>query len=86
MVKQVSRTVEYSNIPFGPYVMRTKIDEDIRLRLLKDAKKELKSYHKQLAGHLTTQLKYNTDTTGWFYQSTNHIWSAYREGDRKSVV
>jgi uncharacterized protein (TIGR02466 family) len=80
MVKQVSRTVEYSNIPFGPYVMRTKIDEDIRLRLLKDAKKELKSYHKQLAGHLTTQLKYNTDTTGWFYQSTNHIWSAYREG------
>jgi len=80
MVKQVNRTVEYNNIPFGPYVMRTKIDEDIRLRLLKDGKKELKSYHKQLAGHLTTQLKYNTDTTGWFYQSTNHIWSAYREG------
>ena len=40
MVRQMNRTVEYSNIPFGPYVMRTKIDEDIRIRLLKDGKKD----------------------------------------------
>jgi len=29
MVKQMNKTVEYGNIPFGPYVMRTKIDEDM---------------------------------------------------------
>ena len=53
MVKQMNRTVEYGNMPFGPYVMRTKIDEDIRIRLLKDGKKELTSYHKRLAGQYT---------------------------------
>lgn len=80
MEKQVNRTLEYGNIPFGPYVMRTKIPEDIRKRLLKDGKKDLKSYHKNLAGHLHTQLKYNDETTAWFYQESNFIWQAYREG------
>ena len=47
MVKQMNKTVEYGNIPFGPYVMRTKIPEDIRKRLLTDGKKQLKSYHKK---------------------------------------
>ena len=80
MEKQMNRTVEYSNIPFGPYVMRTKIDEDTRIRLLKDGKKELKSYHKRLAGHLDTQLRYNEETTSWFYQEFQYIFKAYREG------
>ena len=80
MVRQMNRTVEYSNIPFGPYVMRTKIPEDMRKRLLTDGKKQLKSYHKKLAGHLDSQLKYNDETTGWFYQQSSPIWQAYREG------
>ena len=80
MEKQMNRTVEYSNIPFGPYVMRTKSDEDTRIRLLKDGKKELKSYHKRLAGHLDTQLRYNEETTSWFYQEFQYIFKAYREG------
>lgn len=80
MEKQVNRTLEYGNIPFGPYVMRTKVPEDIRKRLLQDGKKDLKSYHKNLAGHLHTQLKYNDKTTQWFYQESNFIWQAYREG------
>ena len=80
MVRQMNRTVEYGNIPFGPYVMRTKIPEDMRKRLLTYGKKQLKSYHKRLAGHLDSQLKYNDETTGWFYQESNFIWQAYREG------
>ena len=80
MEKQVNRTIEYKNIPFGPYVMATKVPEDIRKRLLKDAKKQLASYHKKLAGHLHTQLRYDEDTTKWFYQQSTPIWQAYREG------
>ena len=76
----MNRTVEYGNIPFGPYVMRTKVPEDIRKRLLTDGKKQLKSYHKRLAGHLDSQLKYNDETTSWFYQQSSPIWQAYREG------
>jgi uncharacterized protein (TIGR02466 family) len=60
--------------------MRTKIPEDMRKRLLKDGKKDLKSYHKSLAGHLHTQLKYNDKTTKWFYQESHFIFRAYREG------
>ena len=73
MEKQVNRTLEYGNIPFGPYVMKTKLPEDIRKRLLKDAKKDLKSYHKKFS-HLHTQLRYNDKTTQWFYQESNFIW------------
>ena len=80
MERQVNRTIEYKNIPFGPYVMATIVPEDIRKRLLKDAKKELTSYHKRLAGHLHTQLKYNDETTKWFYEQSTPIWQAYREG------
>ena len=76
----MNRTVEYGNIPFGPYVMRTKVPEDIRKRLLTDGKKQLKSYHKRLAGRLDSQLKYNDETTGWFYRESSPIWQAYREG------
>jgi uncharacterized protein (TIGR02466 family) len=76
----VNRTIEYKNIPFGPFVMATRVPEDIRKRLLKDAKKQLKSYHKHLAGHLHTQLRYNDDTTKWFYEQSTPIWQAYREG------
>ena len=76
----MSKTLEYGNIPFGPYVMKTKIPEYIRKRLLSDGKKQLKSYHKNLAGHLHTQLLYNEKTTAWFYQESNFIWQAYRQG------
>tara|TARA_Y100001972_G_scaffold122867_1_gene169204 strand:+ start:575 stop:1201 length:627 start_codon:yes stop_codon:yes gene_type:complete len=72
--------IEYGNIPFGPYVMFTEIPEDMRLRLLSDGKRDLKSYHKRLAGHLHTQLKYNDETTRWFYRESSPIWQAYREG------
>tara|TARA_Y100000592_G_scaffold60559_1_gene94630 strand:+ start:59 stop:691 length:633 start_codon:yes stop_codon:yes gene_type:complete len=76
----VNRTLQYGNIPFGPYVMKTKVPEDMRKKLLKDGKKDLASYHKKLAGHLNTQLRYNDDTTKWFYRESHFIWQAYREG------
>ena len=78
--KLVNRTLQYGNIPFGPYVMKTKGPEDMRKKLLKDGKKDLASYHKKLAGHLNTQLRYNDDTTKWFYRESHFIWQAYREG------
>ena len=68
------------NAPWAQLVCSTKVPEDIRKRLLKDGKKDLASYHKRLAGHLHTQLKYNDETTKWFYQESNFIWRAYREG------
>ena len=76
----MNKILKYQSIPFGPYVMKTKVPENIRKRLLKDGKKDLASYHKNLAGHLHTQLKYNEETTRWFYKESYIIWQAYREG------
>ena len=39
MEKQVNRTLQYGNIPFGPYVMKTKMPDYIVKRLLKDGNK-----------------------------------------------
>ena len=76
----MTRPLQYQIIPFGPFVMKTKIPEDMRKRLLRDGKKELVNYNKNLAGHLKSQFLYGPETTKWFYKESNFIWQAYREG------
>ena len=73
-------TINMRYLHWGPYVGSTKLDDTIIKRLHKDGKKELKSYHKKLAGHVKSQLRYNDDTTQWFYQQVTPILDAYRQG------
>ena len=73
------KNVQWSQIPFGPFVMKTKLPDYMINRLLEDGKKELKSYNKSLAGHLKSQFLYNSETTGWFYNETSPIWQCYRD-------
>ena len=73
------KNVEWAQIPFGPFVMKTKLPDYIIKRLHTDGKKKLQSYNKKLAGHLKTQFLYNPDTTGWFYKETQAIWQCFRE-------
>ena len=77
------KNVEWAQIPFGPFVMRTKLPDYIIKRLHTDGKKKLQSYNKKLAGHLNTQFLYNSDTTGWFYKETQAIWQCFRESHCK---
>ena len=65
---------------WGPYVGSTKIDNHIIERLHEDGKKDLESYHKKLAGHVKRQVKYNDETTDWFYKQVSPIFDAYRQG------
>ena len=71
--------VQWSQIPFGPFVMKTKLPDYIIKRLHKDGKKELQSYNKKLAGHLKSQFLYNKDTIQWFYSETAPIWECFRK-------
>lgn len=66
-------------LTFGPYVMKTTVSQDILTRLKQDGKGKLQSHHRQLAGHLSTQLLFNEDTIAWFYNETASIWDTYRE-------
>ena len=74
------RNVNMHYLHWGPYVGSTLLDDYIIKRLHEDGKKELKSYHKNLAGHVKSQLKYNDDTTQWFYQEITPFLDAYRQG------
>ena len=76
----MKKTLSYQAVPFGPYVMKTKIPEYMRKRLLDDGKKKLRSFNDHLAGHLKSQFIYDPETAKWFYQESNFIWQAYREG------
>jgi uncharacterized protein (TIGR02466 family) len=65
---------------WGPFVGKFNLDKSIIKRLHKDGKKELQSYHKQLAGHVKRQVLFNDDTTDWFYQQIQPILDTYRQG------
>lgn len=65
---------------WGPYVASTKLPDHIIKRLHEDGKQELEPYHKKLAGHVKRQVKYNEETTNWFYQEISYFIDAYRQG------
>tara|TARA_R100000734_G_C3269615_1_gene65914 strand:+ start:79 stop:711 length:633 start_codon:yes stop_codon:yes gene_type:complete len=65
---------------WGPFVGRFKLEDSIIKRLHKDGKKELRSYHKSLAGHVKRQVHFNEDTTAWFYKCFQKYFDAYRQG------
>jgi len=65
---------------WGPYVASTKLPDHIIKRLHEDGKQELKSHHKKLAGHVKRQVKYNDETTHWFYQEISQFINSYRQG------
>ena len=44
--------VQWSQMPFGPFMMKTKLPDYIIERLHKDGKKKLQSYNKKLAVNL----------------------------------
>ena len=74
------KNIKMRYLHWGPYVGSTKLDNHILERLHEDGKKELESYHKKLAGHVKRQVKYNDETTDWFYKQVSPILDTYRHG------
>ena len=74
------KNIKMRYLHWGPYVGSTKLDNHKLERLHEDGKKELESYHKKLAGHVKRQVKYNDETTDWFYKQVSPILDAYRRG------
>ena len=72
--------VRYTNINWGPYVMKTSVPNYIIERLMQDGIKTKKNYNKKLAGHLKNQFLYPKETQHWFYTQIKPILQAYREG------
>lgn len=72
--------MKYDYINWGPFVMKTKIPDEMVKKLLEEGKKELKNYNKGLAGHLKKQFEYDGLTKTWFYNELHKYLQAYRDG------
>lgn len=72
--------MEYKYFHWGPFVMKTKISEEVRYWMLDEAHKAHESFNKELAGHLKHQFKYSDEVAGEFYRRTQDIFKTYREG------
>ena len=82
MLRQVNK-VEYTNLNFGPFVLKTKVSDYIIDRLKADGENLKVSYNDKLAGHLDHQFLYTEETRKWFYTEISPIINAYREGHCK---
>jgi len=77
------KQVDYSHMNWGPYVMTTKVPNYIIKKLKAEGKKAKVSYNHKLAGHLKHQFLYPNNVQKWFYDETQPIFQAYRNGHSK---
>lgn len=75
--------LDYDFINWGPFVMKTKLPEDIINTLLLKAKSELKDFNRSLAGHLNKQFEYDSETQSWFFDRFLLYLQLYRDGHCK---
>ena len=75
--------VDYKNLNWGPYVMKTKVPDYIIKKLKSEGKKAKTSYNHSLAGHLNNQFLYPPKIQQWFYKEIQPILNAYRDGHCK---
>lgn len=77
------KSVSYSHMNWGPFVLKTKLPDYIIKELLIQGKKAKQSYNRSLAGHLNNQYLYPNDIQNWFYGEIQPILQAYRQGHCK---
>ena len=74
------KSLKTGYINWGPYVMKSQMEDSIVKKLLKEGKKAKTSYNTHLAGHLNYQFLYPKVIQQWFYQALNPYVQAYRKG------
>jgi len=78
-IKDVS--VHYYN--WGPFVMKTKLPDDVISELRSRGRTAKLYYNSQLAGHLQKQIKYDQPDAEWFYEETGPVFATYKELSNK---
>ena len=74
------KKMKTGHINWGPYVMKTQVEDRIVKKLLREGKKAKTSYNKSLAGHLDNQFLYPREIQSWFYKELNPYVETYRKG------
>ena len=61
------KEVTYKTLRWGPCVVQFKILDEVRNKLLTESKKSTESYGHRLAGHLSKEVKLNSNTSYRIY-------------------
>jgi len=77
----MNNQIKFSNINFGPFLFRTKVDKSLVKFLLEEGLKASKSHNKNLAGHLKSQFLYPDTIQEKFY---THFFSPYVNAYRQA--
>jgi hypothetical protein len=75
----MTQTIKYSTFNFGPFVMKTKLEEYVVEELLEQGLKTKKKYNYNLAGHLDNQFLYPNETQDWFLKKISSVLQCYRD-------
>ena len=79
------KSIDYTNMMWGPYVCKMKVDEHIVKRLLDDGEKlkenkRKNNHNRALAGNLENQFKYDKETAEWYWSEMIPYLECYRHG------
>ena len=84
----MNKEVQYRTLRWGPCVVQFKILDEVRNKLLTESKKSTESYGHRLAGHLSKEVKLNSNNYKEFFNEIfmiyNHALSAWT-GDTKNL-
>ena len=68
------KEIKYRTLRWGPCVVQFKVSDDVKSQLLAEAEKSTTSYGNRLAGHLSKEVKLNSDNYKNFF---NEIFTIY---------
>ena len=84
----MEKEVQYRTLKWGPCVVRYKVDEEFRKKLLAEAEKSTENYGHRLAGHLKKEVKIDSNN---YIINFNEMFSIYKHalnnwtGDTKKL-
>jgi len=79
----MSNNLEYDFYYWGPYLVKFKIKENERLKLLEVGKKTTEDFRHQLAGIIKDEKLFDKDNTNWFMDYFSNYFRVYVEGLQK---
>jgi len=73
-------SIPYEFYYWGPYLVKFKIKENERLKLLEVAKQNTEDFSHQLAGIIKDEKLFTKDNTNWFMDYFSKYFKAYMQG------
>jgi uncharacterized protein (TIGR02466 family) len=79
----MTNDIEYTFYPWGPYLFKTTLDKLFCEELLKKGVETKIDASKDLAGHISSQKKFDKNDMLWFVEKCSNIFNTYLESSKE---